>query len=37
LVWFDLPKKDRDKLAGYPLYQDRRILSRPMILGSASI
>jgi hypothetical protein len=28
LVWFDLPKKDRDKLAGYPLYQDRRIQCR---------
>lgn len=28
LVWFDLPKKDLDKLADYPLYQHRRIQCR---------
>lgn len=28
LVWFDLPKKDLDKLAEYPLYQHRRIQCR---------
>ena len=28
LVWFDLPKKDLDKLADYPLYQQRRIQCR---------